>query len=104
VLDLLTIVWGQAPPYRGLGEFYRDITLPSLMQENNIPAAARLIGSYNLYSDDNAKRIISQSTLFHEMERIIPVSWQPLQKGIGHVNSNVLHHMRHSMERNNNSP
>jgi len=101
MLDLFTVVWSKVGPFRGLEGFYCDITLPSLMQPGNIPAARGLINSYNIYADDKSRGTISQHPLFKKLCGTIPVSFLPLQKGAGDVNSNILHQMNLSAEKGN---
>jgi len=101
MLDLFTVVWGKAPPFRGLDRFFVDITLPSLMQPNNILAAAQFISSYNIYADAQSEGTIRQHPLFDKLCSKVPVTFIPLQKGVGDVNSNILYQMGLSAAKGN---
>jgi len=109
MLDLCTVVWEKTGPFRGDDERFRDIGLPSLMQPDNIPAAAKLglIGSYNFFTTPHAREVISQSKDYHELERTVPVTWYPLQRSadgrrtIGEVTSDILYQMKLSAQKGN---
>lgn len=86
MLDFFTVVWGE------MIETFLGFALPSLLQEGNIPAI-RQLSNYNFYASDQARIIITQNERFHELEKLIPIRWEPLQKGEWEVNSNVKHQM-----------
>lgn len=93
MLDLFTTVWGAAERHRGLIELYRDVTIPSLMQPNNIPAASKLIGSYNIYADGAAMAALNNSPLFQQMQQLCDTHLRPLQKGVGDTSGNIMFQM-----------
>lgn len=103
MLDLTTSVWEKTGPFPGMDELFRDVGLPSLMQPDNVPAAAKLglISSYNFYATEYARGVISQSKAYHELERLVPVAWYALQGGIGNLTANILHQMKMSAEKGN---
>lgn len=110
MLNLCTVVWEKSGRFRGDDERFRDVGLPSLMQPDNIPAAAKLglIGSYNFFATPYARDVISQSKAYHRLEQIVPVTWYPLQKStdktevirtIGEVTSSLLYQMKLSAQK-----
>lgn len=89
MLDFFTVVWGE------MIETFLEFSLPSLLQEGNIPAIRQLC-NYNFYASDEAREIITQNERFHELEKLIPISWEPLQKGEWECTSNMKHQMAKS--------
>lgn len=90
MLDLFTVIWG------AMVESYLDMTLPSLLQMDNIPKARHLLGSYTIYTDDETGKAIKQSWVYRQLIYWIDVRLLPLQKGTQEVNSNILCQMRQS--------
>lgn len=95
MLDLFTIVWG------AMAQSYLDVTLPCLLQGRNIPAAKGLIHSYTFYASGEAKDVITSSDLYRRLQSLVPVHWEPLQKGEWEVTSNMLRQMERSARRGN---
>ncbi|HUV52332.1 MAG TPA: hypothetical protein VMW64_04570, partial [Dehalococcoidia bacterium] len=95
MLDLFTIVWGE------MADSYLEFTLPSMLQEGNIPAARESIGSYTFYASDEAKSVITADRLYPQLEKLVPILWQPLQKGEWELNSNILSQMKASASMKN---
>ncbi|MBW2562388.1 MAG: hypothetical protein JRE40_16270, partial [Deltaproteobacteria bacterium] len=62
-------------------ESYLEVTLPSLMQPNNIPRARELLHSYNFYASDEARERVSQNPLLAKLTEVVEVNWFPLEKG-----------------------
>jgi len=89
MLDLFTIIWGEE-----MIESYLEVTLPSLMQPNNIPRARELLHSYNFYASNEAMKTISESRLYSQLSQMIEVNWFPLQKGEWETTSDTLHQMK----------
>lgn len=83
-LDLFTVVWG-VMVYSYLG-----VTLPSLLQPNNVPKAKELLGTYTIYTDPETERRLRSSRRFRRLCALVPVEIVGLQKGRGEVTSNVL--------------
>lgn len=95
-IDLFTVIWGPE-----MTRSFLDITVPSLLQPENIPAAREGIGSYTIYTDEETKAAISQSELYWQLCHQIEVIWEPLQKGKWEVNSNILRQMEKTAAREN---
>lgn len=93
MLDLFTIVWGAE-----LTESYLRMTLPSILQEGNIPAAREFIHEYSFYASRAAKEAIIRSELYTQLAAEIKINWFPLQKGEWETTSNLLHQMRMDVE------
>jgi len=87
MLDIFTIVWGE------LADVFLELTLPSLMQSNNIPAAKKFIHYYNFYSNDEVKKKFEANELYNRFIKEVEVNWLPLRKGELDVTSNVLYQM-----------
>ncbi|MFA5186407.1 MAG: hypothetical protein WC551_08030 [Patescibacteria group bacterium] len=82
MLDLFTVLWGGA---RNIYvNNFCDVTLPSLMQPDNLPAAREMIGSYCIYADDSTREAVAPA--LNRMEPIIPVELAPLVAGPWQVN------------------
>jgi len=91
MLDLFTVIWGTE-----MTRSYLNVTIPSLLQPDNIPKARGLMGSYTIYSDDETREAIRQSPLYSKLLDWIEVHHWPLQKGKQEVNSNILCQLRQS--------
>jgi len=89
MLDLFTIIWGST-----MIESYLEVTLPSLLQPDNIPGANKFLHSYNFYASDEAKEKIRRSPLYPRLSEVIEVNWFPLQKGEWETTSDTLHQMK----------
>jgi len=89
MLNLFTIIWGEE-----MIESYLEVTLPSLMQPNNIPRARELLHSYNFYASDEARERVSQNPLLAKLTEVVEVNWFPLEKGEWETTSNTLHQMK----------
>lgn len=87
MLDIFTIVWGQ------LADVFLELTLPSLMQLDNIPAAKKFIHCYNFYTTEEAKKKFEADESFNRFTKEVEVNWLPLQKGEWDVTSNILYQM-----------
>ena len=88
MLDLFTVIWG------AMIESYLDITLPSLLQENNVPKARELLGVYNIYTDRETFATIEESDVYRQLREHIQVSFRSLIRGKSEVNSNILFQMK----------
>lgn len=91
MLDLFTVIWGSE-----MLQCYLDITLPSLMQPDNVLKAKNLLGDYTIYTDDETRAAIQQSGNYHRLRDCIEVVFVPLQKGSSEVNSNILYQLKRS--------
>lgn len=87
MLDIFTIIWG------GMIKSFLEVTLPSLMQPGNIPAAKDLLHNYNFYASEEAKDKISRSKLYPQFSQAVEVRWFPLQKGMWETTSNTMFQM-----------
>lgn len=90
MLDITTVVWGE------MANSYLEITLPSLLQEGNIPSCHKAFGSYTFYASEQAKEVITNNKLYRELEKLVRIFWQPLQRGEWEVTSNYLCQMKES--------
>lgn len=88
-LDLFTIVWGE------MVHTYLEVTLPSILQEGNIPAVKEKT-MYTFWTTEKAKSLIMDNPLFGKLEELVPVVWQPLQNEEWELKSNILAQMKDS--------
>lgn len=95
MLDLFTVIWGQ------MIESFLDLTLPSLLQPDNIPKARELLGTYTIYTDTETQASIQKSEAYDQLINWISVIFTPLQRGICEVNSNILHQLVRSANAGN---
>lgn len=93
MFDICTVVWGE------MANSYLEITLPSLLQEGNIPSCHKAIGSYTFYASEQTKEVITNNKLYRELEKLVHIFWQPLQRGEWEVSSNYLCQMKESASR-----
>ena len=91
MLDLFTVVWGNEM----VGSFL-EVTIPSLIQPDNIPKAKGLLGSYTIYTDQETQAAIRQNKLYQRLAKDIEVCFEPLQKGKWEVSSNIMRQMEKS--------
>jgi hypothetical protein len=96
MLDLFTVVWG--PPENQYVRNFCDVTLPSLLSENNVPAAMNLIGGYAVYADGDAQAAIESCPAWSEMKALIGVEFRPLAKGPWEINVNLKDQMWRSRD------
>lgn len=88
MLDIFTVIWGP------MIESYLDVTLPSLLQPENVPKARDLLGTYNIYTDRETRVAILQSELYHQLAEHIDISFRDLVRGKSEVNSNIFFQMK----------
>lgn len=93
MFDICTVVWGE------MANSYLEITLPSFLQEGNIPSCHKAIGSYTFYTSEQAKEVVTNNKLYRELEKLVHIFWQPLQRGEWEVSSNYLCQMKESASR-----
>lgn len=99
MLDLFTVVWGQ------MVESLLEVTLPSLLQPENIPGSKALLHCYNFYaSEEVVRKQVTESQLYRQLAGEVEINWFPLQAGSRGSNdgsaraweltSNILHQMK----------
>lgn len=88
MLDLFTMLWG-----REMTEMYLTLSLPSILQEGNIPAARELLHEYTFYASREARETVVQSEIYARLCAEIKVNWLPLQRGEWETTSNFLRQM-----------
>ena len=95
MLDLFTVIWG------GMLESFLEVTVPSLIQPDNVPKAMELLGSYTIYTDPETEAAIKQSEVYQRLAKDIEVFFEPLQKGKWEVNSNIMRQLEKSASKRN---
>jgi predicted SAM-dependent methyltransferase/glycosyltransferase involved in cell wall biosynthesis len=88
-LDIFTIVWGE------MIDTYLQVTLPSILQQGNIPAVRESI-RYVFYTNSEGESKIKESALYKKLEESVPVTWYPLQGEEWELKKNILAQMKDS--------
>jgi len=78
---------------------FAHATLPSLLQPDNIPAAALNIGTYTIYTDDEGKRSLLAHPAVRALWEQVEVRFEPLVLGRGNVTPNIVHQLRLAHDR-----
>lgn len=88
MLDLFTVVWGP------MVNTFARVTVPSLLQPGNIPAAQHHLGTYTIYTDDEGRRSLRSRPVVRRLLQEVTVCFEPLVAGRGNVTHNVVHQLR----------